>query len=316
MTRMMRDVIIERIIDEMGRNKRIFFLAADFGAPSLDRLRENFTDRFINVGIAEQNLINVATGLGLEGFLVFAYAIAPFLTMRAFEQIRVNLSLHAQVRELNVNLIGVGAGLSYEVSGPTHHSLEDLAIMRLLPNFSVLSPCDSLSALSCLDYAFKNKGPKYIRLDGKPLEAVYSDKNSPDMDKGFREIRKGKRVCLVSTGYTTHTALKVAGKANFPVGVIDVTRLKPLQDAALFKALARYDQVVTLEEGFIGGGGLDTLISGILTDRASGIRLERVGFSDKFIFELGPRAYLHSLVGLDEPSVSRMVAKLNRCNNK
>ena len=215
MTKMMRDVIIERIIDEMSRNKRIFFLAADFGAPSLDRLRENFKDRFINVGIAEQNLINVATGLGLEGFTVFAYAIAPFLTMRAFEQIRVNLSLHAQVRELNVNLVGVGAGLSYEVSGPTHHSLEDMALMRLLPNFSVLSPCDTISALDCVEYAFRNKGPKYIRLDGKPLEAVYSGRLMPDMDKGFREIRKGSKVCLIATGYTTHTALTVADRRHF-----------------------------------------------------------------------------------------------------
>jgi transketolase len=166
-----------------------------------------------------------------------------------------------------------------------------------------------------VDYAIKNKGPKYIRLDGKPLEAVYSDKCLPDMDKGFREVRKGKKVCLVATGYTTHTALSVANNASSPVGIVDIVRLKPLDEAGLFKVLSKYEHVVTLEEGFIGGGGLDTLVSGILTDRASGIHLKRVGFNNKFIFELGPRAYLHSLVGLDEPSVSRMVAKLN-CHNK
>src|SRR5208337_5213045 len=107
---------------------------ADFGSPKLDKLREDFSDRFINVGIAEQNLVNVSTGLALEGYTVYAYAIAPFLVMRAFEQIRNNMSLLYHTRELNVNLIGVGAGLSYDVSGPTHHSVEDIAIIRTLPN--------------------------------------------------------------------------------------------------------------------------------------------------------------------------------------
>ena len=94
----------------------------DMGAPVLDKLKVDFKSRFINVGIAEQNLINVATGLALEGFAVYAYAIAPFF-MRAYEQIRVNLALSGQFKEINVNMIGVGSGVSYEVSGPTHHCL-------------------------------------------------------------------------------------------------------------------------------------------------------------------------------------------------
>ncbi len=117
----MRDVLIEQIYQKMFDDERIFFLSADLGSPVLDKVREQFEDRFINVGIAEQNLINVSTGLAFEGFTVYAYAIAPFLTMRAYEQLRVNLSLSSELMELNVNLIGVGAGLSYDVSGPTHH---------------------------------------------------------------------------------------------------------------------------------------------------------------------------------------------------
>ena len=136
----MRDVFIEGIYNRMQEDRNLFFISADFGSPKLDRLREDFKDRFINVGIAEQNLINISTGLALEGFTVYAYAIAPFLTMRAYEQIRINLSLHAQLKEININLIGVGAGLSYDVSGPSHHCLEDLSIMRTLPNLIVFSP--------------------------------------------------------------------------------------------------------------------------------------------------------------------------------
>jgi len=122
----------------MEQDSSIFFISADFGSPVLDDIRADYPDRFVNVGIAEQNLINVTAGLALEGFKVFAYAIAPFITMRCFEQLRVNLALLSEVREINVNLIGVGAGYSYVVSGPTHQCYEDITLIRSLPNFKIL----------------------------------------------------------------------------------------------------------------------------------------------------------------------------------
>ena len=133
----MRDALLERIWLSMRDDESIFFTCADFGSPVLDKIREQFPDRFINVGIAEQNLINVSAGLAIEGYKVFAYAIAPFITMRCYEQIRVSLALLSVVRPMNVNLIGVGAGYSYVVSGPTHQCYEDLTIMRALPNFRI-----------------------------------------------------------------------------------------------------------------------------------------------------------------------------------
>ena len=106
----MRDAFLRKIHKEMDYDRNIFFVSADFGSPVLDEIRRDYPERFINVGIAEQNLINISAGLSLEGFKVFAYAIAPFITMRCFEQLRVNLALLSEVRELNVNLVGVGAG--------------------------------------------------------------------------------------------------------------------------------------------------------------------------------------------------------------
>ena len=131
----MRDSFLRQILARMEKDDRVFFVSADFGSPVLDHIRENYPDRFINVGVAEQNLINVSAGLAIEGFKVFAYAIAPFITMRCFEQLRVNLALLSEVRTMNVNLIGVGAGYSYVVSGPTHQCYEDLSLVRSLPNF-------------------------------------------------------------------------------------------------------------------------------------------------------------------------------------
>jgi transketolase len=147
----MRDAFLERVWRAMGEDESIFFTCADFGSPVLDKIREQFPDRFVNVGIAEQNLINVSAGLAIEGYKVFAYAIAPFITMRCYEQIRVSLALLSVVRPMNVNLVGVGAGYSYVVSGPTHQCYEDLSIMRALPNFSIYSPADHVTAAALFD---------------------------------------------------------------------------------------------------------------------------------------------------------------------
>ncbi len=306
----MRDVFIEQVCNRMSEDSSLFFLAADFGSPKLDKLREDFSDRFINVGIAEQNLVNVSTGLALEGYTVYAYAIAPFLIMRAYEQIRNNLSLLSHTHEVNVNLVGVGAGLSYDVSGPTHHSVEDISIMRTLPNMSIFSPSDWVLAGKFVDYSIEHKSPKYLRFDGKPLPNIYGNKENVNIQSGFFELAKGGEVCLVSTGYMTHTALtaveKLAGD-GIAAGLVDVFMIKPVNEDLLFEALNKYKYVVTLEEAFINKGGLDSLVAGILSGRESGIKLRRMGFGDAYVFDIGSRDSLHKLNGLDEKSIIKNI---------
>jgi transketolase len=298
----MRDAFIERIYNEMGSRDDIFFLTADFGAPALDKIRCDHKDRFLNVGIAEQNLINVATGLALEGYNVYTYAIAPFLTMRAYEQIRSNLSITSQIKPLNVNLIGVGAGVSYAVSGPTHHCLEDISIMRLLPNFVVLSPSDWVLAERFVEYSIDVKMPKYIRFDGKPLPMIYTDTKDVEIENGFCEFKRGDKLCLVSTGYMTHRALNVANKTD-GIGLVDVFLLKPVNTESLSKALQRYEYIITIEEALINSGGLDSLISSILQSEHSSARLKALGFNNKYVFELGDRDHIHRINGIDEDGI-------------
>ncbi len=308
--KIMREVLIEGIYQRMEEDQSLFFVTADFGSPKLDALREQFKDRFINVGIAEQNLINISTGLALEGFTVYAYAIAPFLTMRAYEQIRVNLSLHAQLKEINVNLIGVGAGLSYDVSGPTHHCLEDITIMRSLPNMTLFSPSDWKLTEKFIDYSIRIKKPKYLRLDGKPLPQIYDSIEDSEFQNGFKELVKGERVCLVSTGYMSHKALRVANLLNerqIRVGVIDLFMLKPLNEELFSESISPYDYVITLEEAFINKGGLDSLVTNILTRRNSKFRIKRMGFEDTYIFDMGSREHLHKLNHLDEKSIIKNI---------
>lgn len=305
----MRDAFIEALCEKMRKDERIFFLSADFGSPALDKLRAEFPDRFINVGIAEQNLINIATGLALENYAVYAYAIAPFITMRAYEQIRQNLAISSQIRPVNVNLIGVGAGLSYDVSGPTHHCLEDISAMRLMPNFTVFSPSDWFLAKKFIDYSIVVKTPKYLRFDSKPLPLIYDGVDNLSVENGFYELLKGEKICIISTGFMTHRALKAAREMK-GVGVIDVFMLKPVNEKALLETIKRYDYIITTEEGFIGNGGLDSLISKIILDDKLNIRLKRMGFNDKYVFELGGRDHLHKLNNLDEEAIIKAVKEL------
>lgn len=311
----MRDIFIEGITRCMEQDDKIFFLSADFGSPKLDELRSKFKDRFINVGIAEQNLINIATGLALEGFAVYAYAIAPFLTMRAYEQIRINLSLLAQLKTINVNLVGVGAGLSYDMSGPSHHCLEDISIMRTLPNIEIISPSDWVLAEKFVDYSLKHKRPKYFRFDGKPVARLYDEKKKIKLEDGFSELKQGSGLCLVSTGFMTHIASRVAESLlleKMNVGVIDVFLLKNLNQNLLSSLLKDYKFVLTLEEGFIGKGGLDCLISNILAQKESKLKLKSLGFLDAHVFNIGSREYLHKLNKLDESSIIKSVKSLLR----
>lgn len=307
--KLMRDALIEQIYIKMHKDSRIFFLTDDMGAITLDKIREDFKDRFINVGIAEQNLINVSTGLALEGFTVYAYAIAPFF-MRAYEQIRINLALSGQFKEINVNMIGVGTGVSYDVSGPTHHCLEDIIIMRTLPNIVVFSPSDWFTVEQFIDYSIRVKTSKYIRLDGKPLPRIYDENTNFKWEKGFSELIKGDNVCIISTGYMTHMSLKAIKKLQVNkkhIGLIDVFLLKPINEDSLFNTIKKYKYVITIEEAFINKGGLDTIILGILKDKNSNIKLKRLGFKDEYLFKFGSREFLYGQNNFDEKNIVKTI---------
>ena len=309
--RAMRDSLLENIYQEMKSNKDVFFVTADFGSPVLDKLQANFPEQFVNVGIAEQNLINVSAGLALEGYTVFAYAIAPFITMRCFEQIRVNLALLSNVRNMNVNLIGVGAGFSYVVSGPTHQCYEDISLMRSMPNMEVLSPSDQFSAASLLEHCLDTTGPAYIRLDAQILEPVYPV-DYQYIDAGFNVLEKGEKICLVSTGYMTHTAKRALGKIldkhNVKMGLIDLINISHFDESALLSHLSSYEVVLSLEEGFKQRGGLDVTLLSLINNRLN-IHFESIAVEGGYRFEIGTRDDIHEKVGIGINSVVNRLSK-------
>lgn len=305
----MRDAFLERIWRAMSEDNKIFFTCADFGSPVLDKIRADFPDRFVNVGIAEQNLINVSAGLALEGYTVFAYAIAPFITMRCYEQVRVSLALLSEVRPMNVNLIGVGAGYSYVVSGPTHQCYEDITLMRALPNFQVLSPADHVTASAFFDTCVNTSGPKYLRFDAQVLPVVY-ESAAPNTSKGFHVHKRGEAICLVATGYMLHTALKAADELageGIRVGVIDLFDLARFSATEFQNALKPYGGIVSLEEGFRGRGGLDSMLFEFISRYGLNSRMLNIGVEGAYHFELGTRTELHEKVGIGPQAVLNSV---------
>ncbi|MBR1005501.1 hypothetical protein JQ610_01290 [Bradyrhizobium diazoefficiens] len=312
--RAMRDALLEQIHRAMASDPSIFFVTADFGSPVLDRIRADHANRFVNVGIAEQNLINISAGLALEGYKVFAYAIAPFITMRCFEQIRVSLALLSEVRPMNVNLIGVGAGYSYVVSGPTHQCYEDITLMRALPNFQVMSPADHITAGMLFDRCVRELGPKYLRLDAQVLPPIYAEA-APKLADGFHVHRREGSICIVATGYMLHTAFAVAERlrgSGQTVGIIDLFDLTRFSRDRLRDELSRYQTIVSMEEGFAGRGGLDALLYNFIGHNAIDVKLLNIGVEGGYRFELGTRAELHEQVGIGPDVVTRRILDFSK----
>lgn len=186
----------------MQRDKNAVLLAGDVGAITMDDIRTGFPDRCINVGIAEGNMMGVAAGMAMSGKTVFVFTFVPFVTMRCYEQLRIDVCLH----NLSVKVIGVGPGVDYSTLGPTHHGLEDIALMRSLPSMQILSPCDDTQATAFCQMAYSSPGPFYIRLDrnGQPL--VYST-DQQDFSQGLKTLKDGKDILILATGKMVLTAL-------------------------------------------------------------------------------------------------------------
>ena len=296
----LRDALFDSIHQFARRDPSVVFLTADMGAWSLSKFREDLPGRFFNMGIAEQNMISVAAGLALAGKRVFAYAIAPFLVLRCLEHVKVDIC----AMNLPVTLIGGGPGLTYASDGLTHHALEDVAAVRALPNLFVYTPCDPLSTSAVAKLAYESGGPSYIRIDkGKqpPLHDL-----ATDFARGAAPIRSGAEILILSSGVLCAAAVDVAEELTedgLDVGVIDVFRLKPLDDEYLLSLIREARAVVTYEEHF-RTGGLGTAVAELIAEAGLALPFCRLGIGDEYCFRYGDRGWLHQHLGLDALTVA------------
>ena len=299
-----RDAVFDRVYELGAKDRNLIVLTDDMDAFGLRRFKRDFPDQYVNIGVAEQNMINLAAGLATCGKQVFAYGIASYVTMRCFEQIKVNLcSMH-----LPVTIVGIGTGFSFEFDGPTHHGNMDVAVMRSLPEITIYNPSDITFASACVDLAYESEGPVYIRLD-KGKFPVLSEEGS-DFSDGFRVVKPLREVNVVSTGFMTAQTLLAAEaleERGVSVGVVDLYRLKPISDAFCSTLLESSQQVVTVEESSIIGG-VGTIVAEVLAEAGSSIRVSRLAVPDKQFLEYGSREWFHTKNGLDPASLVEAIS--------
>lgn len=300
-----RDAFFDEFYKTGSTDSDVMFLSSDMDAFSLRKFKTDFPNQFINVGVAEQNMINVAAGLALSGKKVFCYGIAAFVTMRCFEQIKVNIcSLN-----LPVAIIGAGAGFSFGYDGPTHHGLQDMAIMRLLPEMSVFNLSSNDLAKASVRMAYKSEGPVYIRLDKGPFPTW--DVPEDGFSKGYRILRPLKDFNLVTSGLMTCRAVEVADAFHKEIGVVDVYRIKPFPQDFQNEVLSQSKHLVTIEENTLVGG-LGTAVSEIITSGTSTCRLTRLAAPDQQFIEYGTRDWFHKRYSLDKESLIQRVESIIR----
>ncbi len=307
----MRDRFFDALYPHFQRDKSFVLISADNGWPGIDRFAA-LPGQFYQVGIAEQQMVGMAAGLAMQGRTVFCYAIAPFVTTRVHEFIKLDVC----AMNLPIVMLGVGAGFAYSIMSTTHHCVEDVSIMRVLPNLRIWSPSDGVSAKAVANLIATRPGPGYVRLDRGGVPDLYEkfdgegwEPHMPGLfNDGLLQPRDGSELAIISTGYMVHRALEVADKLDGPA-VYDVLQIKPFHPD--FYKLLAHDEitaVVTLEEHQLAGG-LGSIIAEHLADRGIGLPLLRIGVPDVFSFDLGGRDAIWERHGFDTPSLVKRISE-------
>ena len=293
----MRNAFV-KTIHVLGKDPRVMLLIADTGQYIMQDFKHDYPERFLNVGVAEANLAGVAAGLAASGKIPFIYSIAPFYT-RCLDQIRVDICQH----ELPIKIVAVGAGIAYGTMGPTHHAIEDIAIMRALPGMTVISPSDPIETTKATEAAFKIDGPVYLRL----ALAGETELHTRDYDYQLGKadiLKEGRDIALFSTGRMVEVAIWAAkiierGNPMLSVRVINIHTLKPIDKEAILAVAREARAILTVEEHNIIGG-LGSAVAEVLAENNFHIPFKRLGINDQFCSHYGSFSYLQDRLKISD----------------
>ncbi len=304
----MRGAFFKTLEELAAREQRIFLLVGDLGFGVVEPFVERFPNRFLNVGVAEQNLTGIATGLALSGKIVFTYSIANFPTLRCLEQVRNDVCYH----KADVKIVAVGGGFSYGSLGMTHHATEDLAIMRALPGMTVVAPGDPVEAAEATRAVAAWPGPCYLRLGRAGEAVVHQTPIQFQIGKALR-VREGDDLTLISTGGLLQMAVQVADllvAKGFQTRILSMHTIKPLDTAAVLAAARETRAVVTMEEHSVIGG-LGSAAAEYLMESGEGrANFLRVGLPSDFSSVVGSQNYLRAHYGLSVDSIAKALVPL------
>ena len=277
-----RGIYGQSLLELSETNKNLFAISADLGNSSgLDRFKKKFPDRFLNIGIAEQNLVGFASGLSSTGFNLFISSFAPFITMRACEQVRLNLGY----MKSNVKIVSIGSGLSMGFLGNSHFGLEDISIIRSIPNIPIICPCDCFEVFKAIEALSKYEGPAYLRLSGAAPSPII---NSEDFDFEIgkaKTIKNGEKILILSYGTVLGNIIEAVklleSDKSISCHIENVHTLKPLDEKIKY-LLKEFEIVLTIEEHSIIGG-LGTIISEVITENNFSIKHKKIALPNKFL---------------------------------
>jgi transketolase len=306
----MREACLKSVFALAQRDERVVFVGSDLGVGVLDEFKAAFPDRFFMEGVYEQNLVGLSAGLAMEGRIVYLNTIATFLTRRCYEQVAVDLCLH----NVNVRLIANGGGCVYAPLGPTHLAIEDLSIMRALPNMTVLAPADEPEMVRLMGATLNHEGPMYIRV-AKGTEPKITGGSGPFVIGQAVPYREGKDALITCTGVGLHAALgaaKMLEEAGIRAAVLHFPTVKPLDRESLFDFVEKVPAIVTVEEGTLVGGFGSAIVECLSdADLLIGRRVRRIGIPDVFPHTYGDQAGMLKGFGITPEAIAETVRDLH-----
>ena len=301
----MRDKFIQKLTDLAGEDEKIFLIVGDLGFGVVEDFARQFPARFLNAGISEQNMMGVAAGLAKSGYKVYVYSIANFPTMRCLEQIRNDVAFH----DLDVTVVAIGAGFGYGTLGYSHFAVEDLSVLRALPNIRIFSPSDAYELEVTLGEIINFPGPKYLRLGKNGEQSLGNSVMNSTFEA--RRLTTGSELAVLSTGGISHEVMKAIQSldddsrlrvAHFTVPSLRYETLKSI-------GLETFKKILTVEEHCLDAG-FGSFVLEFLENQQISIQVKRLGIPRDFYYEVGDQEYLRKLAGLDEQSINSQIQNL------
>ena len=300
----MRNAFVNTLLELAKQDEKIILMTGDLGFSVLDQFAATCPNRFINAGIAEQNMATVAAGIALEGKTVFIYSIGNFSTLRCIEQIRNDIAYH----NANVKVVSIGGGFAYGSLGMSHHSTEDIAIMRALPDIKVFTPCDLKETIEVTKLVAKTDGPCYIRLGKGGEKNLHVGNIKVSAGKAI-SMRLGKDVAIFACGSIAEEALEAAEilqQSGISCAVYSFPTVKPIDEQLISDVSKTARCIFTLEE-HNPHGGFGSAVCEVVSGMKTHAPIVKFSIGDRYLCKVGSQKYLRQLCGLDAPSIAKSI---------
>ncbi len=301
----MRNAFIKALTVLAQRDQRVILATGDLGFKVFDEYRKQCGAQYVNVGVAEASLIGMGAGMAMEGQIPFVYSIASFLVMRPFEQIRNDIAFH----NANVKLVGVGGGFSYGPNGPSHHALTDVALMRLLPEMTVLTPGDTYEALWAIENAYAHKGPVYIRLGRGGEGGIHQQKLDIAIGRSIL-IQEGQGIAIFASGLMLKNALgaaEVLRKKGIMARVVSFPSVKPLDEVMIKETFKNFNNIFTIEEHSHCGGFGSAVAEFAIACQLPVQKLRIIAAPQETVHLTGSHEYLRCQAGLSADKIAQNI---------